>query len=126
MEVCGRSEERWVVDGKEREMNEKSKVKIKGWTTNEKNKCKETGVSGKKKRYVWLIVQMAIGIPGLIDERQKKTSPLWLRGSIKWSSSPTEAPPVVIIKLYFETSFNNFFLIFSALSGRLPRYFFMI
>ena len=58
-----------------------------------------------------LIFPIAMGLPGLIAARQKKIFPLFFKVLIKWSSSPTEAPPVVIIILNLDTSFNNFFFI---------------
>ena len=65
-----------------------------------KSKCTDTGFPGKQIIMVLLIFPTAIGLPGLIDALQKKSLPIFFKILIKWSSSPTEAPPVVIITSY--------------------------
>ena len=86
----------------------------------------DTGFPGKQIIIVFFILPMAIGLPGLIAAFQKNILPFCLRIFTRWSSSPTEAPPAVIMILCLGISESNIFFILFELSGRLPKKFLWI
>ena len=81
----------------------------KGFINIAYNNWTDTGFPGKQIIKHLLIFPNAIGLPGLIAALQKKILPKFDNASIRWSSSPTEAPPAVIITLNFFEPFERLF-----------------
>ena len=90
------------------------------------NNWTDTGFPGRQITKHLFILPTAIGLPGFIAAFQKNIFPKPDNELIKWSSSPTDAPPAVIKILYFLEDLRRLALTVLKLSLRLPQYFFSI